>query len=291
MRRDKKEVRSGQEAGFSAEPTRIDMQSSTRSSDETARQTSTGRRIVGVLASGLGRRSSSHYSPTGSPNSPSLLARRQFAFPMLAALAVAALGLSLLLLYNSAFAQATADTYQYPEKGDNPVVVFTASDPEGVSPVVWSVLTDATGIQDIGGDGPVDADGNPTIDADDVADADVADSGLFTVEDGALSFKESPDFETPSGGGVNGTSNTYNVVVQASDGGRTSWVNYFKVTVIRDWTIEETGKVAWTVDPDGDGTAQDPGQDSAGSSRREPSWTASITDLPTTLTAVILLVP
>ena len=135
MRRDK-EVRPGQEAGFSAEPTRIDMQSSPRSLDETARQTSAGRRIVGVLASGLGRRSSSHYSPTDSPNSPSLLARRQFAFPILAVLAVAALGLWLLLPGGALRAQ-DAGPIEYAENGTDPVATYTAVDPEGVA-IKWS---------------------------------------------------------------------------------------------------------------------------------------------------------
>ena len=241
MRRDKKEVRSGQEAGFSAEPTRIDMQSSTRSSDETARQTSIGRRIVGVLASGLGRRSSSHYSPTGSPNSPSLLARRQFAFPMLAALAVAALGLSLLFLYNSAFAQQAAGTYYYNEKETDPVVTLTADDPEDVTPIYWDILmTDV--VADLPG-------GETGADADDIDGDDIVDGSLFTVEDGVLSFRSSPDYEMPMGG-AGDNSNTYKVVVQASDGGVTTWVQYFKVTVtVLD--VEEPGKVTWTVDPDG----------------------------------------
>ena len=178
MRRDKKEVRSGQEAGFSAEPTRIDMQSSTRSLDETARQTSAGRRIVGVLASGLGRRSSSHYSPTDSPNSPSLLAKRQFAFPILAVLAVAALGLWLLLPGGALRAQDA--TIMYPENGTDPVVTYTAVDPEGKS-IVWSLA------------------GN---DMDD-----------FSIENGVLRFKSSPDFENPAN-----DNNTYAVTVQASAG-------------------------------------------------------------------------
>ena len=160
MRRDK-EVRSGQEAGFSAEPTRIDMQSSPRSLDETARQTSAGRRIVGVLASGLGRRSSSHYSPTDSPNSPSLLVRRQFAFPILAVLAVAALGLWLLLPGGALRAQD--DAIEYPENGTDPVATYTAVDPEGKS-IVWSLAT-----------------------GDDMDD--------FSIENGVLRFKSSPDFE------------------------------------------------------------------------------------------------
>ena len=142
MRRDKKEVRSGQEAGFSAEPTRIDMQSSPRNLDETARQTSAGRRIVGALASGLGRRSSSHYSPTDSPNSPSLLVRRQFAFPILAVLAVAALGLWLLLPGGALRAQDAA--IEYAENGTDPVATYTAVDPEGAA-IKWSLSgTDAS---------------------------------------------------------------------------------------------------------------------------------------------------
>ena len=264
MRRDKKEVRSGQEAGFSAEPTRIDMQSSTRSSDETARQTSTGRRIVGVLASGLGRRSSSHYSPTDSPNSPSLLANRQFAFPMLAALAVAALGLSLLFLYNSTSAQSSAQqSVEYAEDRDDAVLTLTADDPEGVTPIVWSLLTDAGGVQDLGifTDGTVGAADNIDDNADDVMPADVADWGDFDIsEDGVLTFKKGePDFETPNGGQLEAAestpangSNTYHVVVQASDGGTMEALNWFKVTVtVTD--VEEAGKLAeWTVDADGD---------------------------------------
>ena len=188
MRRDKKEVRSGQEAGFSAEPTRIDMQSSPRSLDETARQTSAGRRIVGVLASGLGRRSSSHYSPTGSPNSPSLLAKRQFAFPMLAVLAVAALGLWLLLPGGALRAQDAAIEHDENDKGT--VATFTGEDPEGVTPITWGVLAvdDATGTGGVPGD------------------SDAADAADFEIDkdDGMLKFSigedgNPPDFENPMG--------------------------------------------------------------------------------------------
>ena len=177
MRRDKKEVRSGQEAGFSAEPTRIDMQSSPRNLDETARQTSAGRRIVGALASGLGRRSSSHYSPTDSPNSPSLLVKRQFAFPILAVLAVAALGLWLLLPGGALHAQDAP--IEYPENGMDPVVTYTAVDPEGKS-IVWSL-------------------------------AETGDNVDFSIENGVLRFKSSPNYEASD-------DNTYEITVQASDG-------------------------------------------------------------------------
>ena len=52
--------------------------------------------------------------------------------------------------------------------------------------------------------------------------------------------------------------NTYRVVVQASDGGVGSFVNWFKVTVnVTD--LEEPGMVTeWIVDADGNGTAQTP---------------------------------
>ena len=54
----------------------------------------------------------------------------------------------------------------------------------------------------------------------------------------------------PLGGGTADNSNTYKVVVQASDGGVTEWVQYFKVTVIV-LDLEEEGIVTWTVDADG----------------------------------------
>ena len=102
---------------------------------------------MGVLASGLGRRSSSHYSPTDSPNSPSLLVKRQFAFPILAVLAVAALGLWLLLPGGALRAQDAA--IEYAENDTSAVATFTAVDPEG-RPVYWSLLattdSDPTGI-------------------------------------------------------------------------------------------------------------------------------------------------
>ena len=54
-------------------------------------------------------------------------------------------------------------------------------------------------------------------------------------------------------------SNTYRVVVQASDGGVGSFVNWFKV-IVNVTDVEEAGTLAeWTVDADGDGTAQTPG--------------------------------
>ena len=205
MRRDKKEVRSGQEAGFSAEPTPIDMQSSSRSLDETARQTSTGRRIVGVLASGLGRRSSSHYSPTDSPNSPSLLVKRQFAFPILALLAVAALGLWLLLPGGALRAQDAA--IEYAENGTDPVATYTAVDPEGSAIVSWTLSGD--------------------------------DAGGFAISSvGVLTFAKTPNFEKPADDGAD---NLYKVIVHATDGTRNRGMT--KEVTIEVTNVDEAGKV------------------------------------------------
>ena len=136
---------------------------------------------MGVLASGLGRRSSSHYSPTDSPNSPSLLVRRQFAFPILAVFAVAALGLWLLLPGGALHAQDEDGPIKYAENGMDPVATFTAVDPEGAA-ITW--------------------------------DLDGADAADFSIEDGVLRFAETPDYETPAD---DDQGNTYEVTVTAAD--------------------------------------------------------------------------
>ena len=119
------------------------------------------------------------------------------------------------------------------ENDEGPVVTLTASDPEDVSPVVWSLLT---ALPD-----PV-----PTVGGAALAGTDVADHASFTAENGVLKFKDKPNFEEASISG----DDAYRVVVQASDGGKTEWVQYFRVTVnVLD--VEETGKVTWTVGPDG----------------------------------------
>ena len=188
---------------------------------------------MGVLASGLGRRSSSHYSPTGSPNSPSLLAKRQFAFPILAVLAVAALGLWLLLPGGALRAQD--DAIEYPENGEGVVATFTADDPEGATSITWAIA------------GATDAPALPN----DIPRTDNEDSALFTIddEDGTLEFADSPDYENA---GDQGTNNTYQVVVAATDAATNGQTGFHKVTV-KVTDVDEAGKVTWTVDPDGNG--------------------------------------
>ena len=122
-------------------------------------------------------------------------------------------------------------------------MTLAAVDPEGVTPIYWSFFSE-TGdtYQDLPG-------GNVGPEAADIEEADFADNDFFDVEGGVLSFMTAPNYEAPVDAG---TDNNYKMVVQASDGGGTTWVQYFKVTVnVLD--VEETGSVAWTVDPDGSG--------------------------------------
>ena len=155
---------------------------------------------------------------------------------------------TLVLFVQAASAQEAEMAVEYAEDRTDAVLTLTARDPEGVTPIVWSLLTDAEGTQDLGiVQAPDDA-------ADDVEADDVIDEPDFKIsQDGVLTFKSNPDFETPKGGTVadSGGSNTYKVVVQASDGGQTAQRSWFKVTVTVT-NVEEPGKVTWTVDHDGD---------------------------------------
>ena len=132
----------------------------------------------------------------------------------------------------------------YAENGTSPVLTLEAEDPEGVKSIVWSILEDEAGVQDLGIADPAGDD--------DVGDDDVADFALFSIDgDGVLRFKTSPDFEVLADAN---TDNTYNVVVQASDGGTTGdttdaplrgFLNWFKVAVtVTD--VEELGTIALT---------------------------------------------
>ena len=85
-------------------------------------------------------------------------------------------------LYNSTFAQEDG-VITYPENGEGPVATFTATDPEEKD-IVWSLAT-------------------------------TGDAGDFTIENGVLSFKSPPDFESPAD---TDTDNMYTVTIQASAG-------------------------------------------------------------------------
>ena len=103
----------------------------------------------------------------------------------------------------------------YAENGTVPVATFTAVDPEMKS-VEWSIPA--------AGEDP-DAGGVLTAD-------DNTDGTLFAIsKSGELTFMDAPDFEMAAGGASN-NSNTYQLVVAASDGtGDTAQTGYQKVTV------------------------------------------------------------
>ena len=129
------------------------------------------------------------------------------------------------------------DSVNYAENRKDPVATFTATDPEGVTPITWSVPA--------------------TVDAaniDGIEDVDDADNGSFTIDkDGMLKFNSPPDYEASEiddGGGDQDNDNTYHVVVVAADAANNQ--GYHDVTV-KVTNVAETGKVTWTVTPVGDG--------------------------------------
>ena len=71
------------------------------------------------------------------------------------------------------------DSVNYAENGEGPVATFTATDPEGVTPIAWSVPTNLT-----------------ADNIDGIEDADDVDNGVFEIdEDGVLKFISPPDYE------------------------------------------------------------------------------------------------
>ena len=104
---------------------------------------------------------------------------------------------------NEAPAVSGDDERNYAENRSDPVFTFTATDPEGDTPINWAVLASNAGIIAANTD-------------DDLEAADAADAEHFTIDkNGVLKFSAPPDFEAPSGEGA--TSNTYKVVVTACD--------------------------------------------------------------------------
>ena len=101
-----------------------------------------------------------------------------------------------------------AGTIEYPENRTDAVETYTAEDPEGTA-ITW------------------------TLEGGDAAVFEISSAGV-------LSFKSSPDFETPLGGDDN-NSNTYEVTVQASDGGPGTTAT--EEVTIKVTNVEEPGSV------------------------------------------------
>ena len=187
---------------------------------------------------------------SGRPASSASLPKRS---SILALLAAAALGV-LLLLPGGAL-QAQSNTIEFPENSKDPVATFTADDPEGSTSITWSLAT------------PDQVTAEDDLDTPDNADATHFDidgkTGVLTFDigddSGTPDPSVAPDFEAPRGTGpvANDNTNTYKVVVAASDGATPARIGYHKVTV-KVTDVDEPGKVSWTVDHDADGTADTP---------------------------------
>ena len=140
----------------------------------------------------------------GGSAAPLPLIRKRLAYPLFAFLALLAFSMLFLLPGGSVLAQEAA--IEYAENGTGPAAVLTAVDPEGES-IVWSLAV---------GD----------------------DNAVFDIENGELSFKRAPDFENPTD---TGTDNTYEVTVQASDGGEGTTAT--EALTIEVTNVEEPGTV------------------------------------------------
>ena len=175
---------------------------------QSTRRESQGSRFLAGLTGILGSNLSSHTPSSKGTISSSLHVGKGRVLSGVALFG--ALCLSLLFLLNGGLAQAQeSDTIEYPENGTGAVATLTAVDPEGES-IVWSL-------------------------------ADGDDSAVFDIEDGLLTFKSSPDFEDPKGGGANGEDNTYVVSVLASDGGEDTTAT--ETLTIEVTNVEEPGTV------------------------------------------------
>ena len=136
-------------------------------------------------------------------------------------------------LHNSAFAQDSGTIEEYAENDTGPVATFTADDPEDRM-VYWSLLDTLPSPP-------------PTVDGTPLTNEDFEDNGDFSINaDGVLTFNIPPDHEMPMGGGTPGDSNTYNIVVVASDdapgAGDMIKMGYKKVTVMVT-DVDEPGVV------------------------------------------------
>ncbi len=218
---------------------------------EAPRRTSVANHLLSRVKRPLGRGSPSRDSHTGNPGSPALIAGRLPGMPVLWFALLATLCLGLLFAMNNGLARAQDDAIEYPENSKDVVATFTAEDPERATSITWGLL---------------DPDNPPSPLPSGIAAADFADFSDFEIddEDGILEFANPPDFENPTGSNSvntacdvtadpNPCTNTYKVVVTATDPHPTDpKTGYHKVTV-KVINENEIGDVTWTVDPDGAG--------------------------------------
>ena len=199
-------------------------------------------------------------SPSGTTSPSSLEKRASRALGGLAV--VLALAVGLLLSSSGPLQAQEAGPIMYAENGEGPVATYTAVDPEGAD-IVWSVAG--------------------------------TDAGDFSIENGVLTFKSPPNFEAPTGGGANGTSPTYTVTVNASDGGtmmdtKDVTVNVTNIeepgTITLSSLQPQAGVVLTAVLSDPDGATSGTGLQWERSSRASGPWTAIEDETALTYTPV-----
>ena len=122
-----------------------------------------------------------------------------------------AVGLLFLLPGGLVQAQDADGPIMYAENGTGPVATFTATDPELAGAVTWSLAT-----------------------GDDAEDFEIDKAS------GVLSFMKSPNYEMATGGGANGTSNTYSVTVVATDADS---VTSEETVTVEVTNVDEAGEV------------------------------------------------
>ena len=116
-------------------------------------------------------------------------------------------------LYDSAHARTTTtETVNYPENGQGTVTAYTALDPDG-DEVTWSLSGD--------------------------------DDDDFEITGGALTFKNTPNYEDPDDGNTDNTYNRYEVTIHATDGG-TEPPPPTQVVIVKVINVDEDGVVSLT---------------------------------------------
>ena len=153
------------------------------SASKKAQRTSRGGRFLGALMRVPYRKFSGSHPPSS-------FISKGLAFSFLALLAALAVGLLVMLPGGPVQAQQSG-MIEHAENDMGTVATFTAVDPEGVAPIVWSV--DPADFPDRPID--VNGDGDTNDDVDVVAD-DMEDNARFKISNaGVLTFKEAPNFE------------------------------------------------------------------------------------------------
>ena len=218
--------------------------------EKAAERTSLGHRFQRALPGGSNRRFPGLHPSPGGAASLSPFLNKRFTLPFLALLAVLTAGL-LFLLPGGLLQAQSADPIEHPENSADPVLTFTAEDPEGRT-IYWSLVEASL-------ENAIDVDDNDSnTDAVDIQVADTADADHFMISpEGVLKFKMPPDFEMPKGVAPTDTlllamQNEYKLVVVASDdapgAGTTAMpikMAYHKVTVnVTD--MDEEGSISFS---------------------------------------------